>query len=129
MIALDTNVLVRYFVRDDPRQFGRAAKLLESELTGVDPGFVSLVTLCELVWVLQDAYGFEPARIAEAIHFLLETRQIEVENDRVVAKALTSGHRDIADAIIHFLGEAYGCERTVTFDRRFARLPGVELLG
>jgi predicted nucleic-acid-binding protein len=128
VIALDTNILVRYFTEDDPVQFARSAALIEDELTAVNPGFISLVTMCELIWVLEDVFSFSVDRVAQVIRFLLETRQIEVEHDGLVAKAVTSGHRDLADAIIHLIGQANGCTKTVTFDKKFARLVGVELL-
>jgi predicted nucleic-acid-binding protein len=128
VIALDTNILVRYFTEDDPVQFARSAALIEDELTAVNPGFICLVTMCELIWVLEDVFSFSTDRVARVIRFILETRQIEVEHDGLVAKAVASGHRDLADAIIHFIGQANGCTKTVTFDKKFARLDGVELL-
>jgi predicted nucleic-acid-binding protein len=128
VIAVDTNILVRYFTEDDPVQFTRSSTLIEDGLSSVNPGFISLVTMCELIWVLEDVFSFSTDRVARVIRFLLETRQIEVEQDALVARALASGHRDLADAIIHYIGHANGCTKTVTFDKKFARLDGVELL-
>jgi predicted nucleic-acid-binding protein len=53
VIALDTNVLVRYIVRDDEPQAAMATALIETECTTETPGLVTLVVLCELVWVLR----------------------------------------------------------------------------
>jgi predicted nucleic-acid-binding protein len=128
MIALDTNILVRYFTEDDANQFDRAAALIEGQLSSPNPGFVSLVTMCELIWVLEDVFAFPTERVARVLRFLLETPQIEVEQDGLVAKALASDHGDIADVVIHLIGQANGCTKTVTFDKKFARLEGVELL-
>jgi predicted nucleic-acid-binding protein len=128
MIAIDTNILVRYFTEDDTVQFARAAKLIESDLTASNPGFVSLVTTCELIWVLEDVFGFAHDRVRRVLRFLLEVSQLEMEQDSLLAKAVEIGHRDIADVVIHLIGQSNGCTKTVTFDKKFARLQGVDLL-
>jgi predicted nucleic-acid-binding protein len=128
VIAIDTNILVRYFVRDDPEQAARAKRFIDVELSESDPGFVAVVALVELDWVCQRAYRFMPAEVHDAIKKLLETRQIVVERAEIVELALAHSNRDLADGLIHFIGAEAGCDRTITFDRTFARLPGVELL-
>ena len=127
MIALDTNILVRYLVEDDPVQ-ARAARQLIEELTYEEPGFVSLVVLCELSWSLHHTYRHSHERIAATIGAFLETRQLEIEAPDIVARALDTASPDIPDALIHEIGKASGCSRTLTFDRKFARIEGVELL-
>ena len=127
MIALDTNILVRYLVEDDPVQ-ARAARRLIEDLTDEEPGFVSLVVLCELAWSLHHTYRHSHQRIAMAIGALLDTRQLEVEAPDIVARSLETASPDIPDALIHEIGKAAGCSRTLTFDRKFARIEGVELL-
>lgn len=129
MIALDTNVLIRYLLEDDPVQSRASRALIEGELSDQRPGFISLVVLCELAWLLGHSYRHSRERIASAIAMLLEVRQVQIEDREIVARALADTKAGIADAIIHQVGKAAGCERTVTFDRRFARLDGVELLG
>ena len=128
MIAIDTNVLVRYVVGDDPIQSAQAARLLEDTLTPEIPGFVSLVVVVELSWVLGRAYRASPETVRDVLRRLLESRQIVVQAADVVERALAPTESDLADLLIHYLGAAAGCERTVTFDRRFARTPGVERL-
>jgi predicted nucleic-acid-binding protein len=128
VIAIDTNILVRYFVRDDPAQAALAKSFIDLELSEDDPGFVALVTLVELDWVCQRVYGFMPAEVHDAIDKLLDARQIVVEQVEVVELALAHSNGDLADGLIHFIGARAGCERTITFDRTFARLSGVELL-
>ena len=128
MIALDTNVLVRYLVEDDPVQAHAARTFIETKLSDDTPGFVSLSVLCELVWTLGHAYRFSRNAITGVIEALLESRQIEIERASVVALAIGDDRADLTDAIIHEVGRANGCDRTVTFDRKFARLPGVEIL-
>ena len=54
MIGLDTNVIVRYVVQDDPRQSAAATRLMEKTLSAENPGFVAVVTLCEVAWVLAE---------------------------------------------------------------------------
>ena len=82
----------------------------------------------ELVWVLGRGYGFDPIAIVETLAKLLEVPNLIVEDEDALRLATESGEGDFVDRLIHFIGEHAGCERTVTFDRRFARLSGVELL-
>lgn len=128
MIALDTNVLIRYLVRDDPEQSARAKRLLWDQLTPEQPGFVTIATVVELCWVLNRAYKTGSAEIRSIIAQLRTLPQILFEQDAVIERALALNHAELADAIIHESGRASGCAKTVTFDRRFARLPDVELL-
>lgn len=127
MIALDTNVLVRYLVRDDPRQAKIAARLVQ-KLTTERPGYISSPVVVELAWVLRKGYGLEPAPIVAALAKLLEMPNLVVEDEDAVRLATESDHGDFVDRLIHFIGKHAGCETTATFDRGFARLPGVELL-
>ena len=127
MIALDTNVLVRYLVRDDPRQAKIAARFFQ-KLTSERPGYISSPVIVELVWVLGKGYGLEPSAIVAALAKLLEMPNLLVEDEDALRLTTERGHGDFVDCLIHFIGEHAGCDRTVTFDRRFARLPGVELL-
>jgi len=128
VIALDTNVLVRYFVRDDPRQTAIARRLLEEELSTQERGFVSLTVMAELSWALRQVYRRSAEDSCEIARRLLQAAEIEIESEEILRSALRHSHTDIADALIHEIGVHRGCERTVTFDRRFARLDGVELL-
>lgn len=129
MIALDTNVLIRYIVGDHPAQSALAATLIEDELTPDRPGLIAVVAIVELSWVLRGLYGASAQTVREIVHGLLGSRQILVENAAVVERAIGVAHEDLAAALIHEVGKAAGCENTVTFDRRFARLAGVERLG
>jgi predicted nucleic-acid-binding protein len=131
MIGLDTNVVVRYIVQDDPRQTTAATELIEGGLTPRQPGFVPLVVLCELVWVLESCYDAARAEVAQAVRVLLTAKQIVVEQPAIAWKALRAyeaGGTDFADGVIVETSRAAGCEKLVTFDRRAAKLPGAELL-
>ena len=127
MIALDTNILIRYLVRDDAEQANVAAVFLE-KLSAERPGYVSAPVVAELEWVLRKGYGFEPAVIRGAITKLLEVPNLVFETEDAVRLAAQNNRGDFVDRLIHFIGETAGCDRTVTFDRNFARLPGVKLL-
>lgn len=130
MIGLDTNVVVRYLVQDDPDQSAIASALID-DLTETDPGYLSLVTVIEVYWVLRRAYRVEADRCAELLAGLLDSREIRVDRDAIVRAALTvsRGGVDFPDAVIAELGRAAGCEKTVTFDRSAARKGMMELLG
>lgn len=127
MIALDTNVLIRYLVRDDAQQAEVAAEFLE-KLPADRPGYVSTPVITELEWVLRKGYGFEQSAIRTAITKLLEVPNLVFDAEDAVRMAAENRSGDFVDRLVHFIGQSAGCERTVTFDRKFARLPGVELL-
>lgn len=129
MIALDTNVLVRYLVQDDPIQSKAATDFVEETLTEDAPGFISVIVLCEIVWVLEDCYKVKRQLVVSIIEGFLSSRQLVLESAGVVRAALRHERVDVSDAIIHEIGRSRGCDRTVTFDRSFSRLDGVELLG
>ncbi len=131
MTGLDTNVVVRYLVQDDAAQSAIATRLFEKSLSQDDPGFVSAIVLCEIAWVLAESYGASGERIAAAMEGLLAAKQIVVETPDVARKALRQWKEsgaDFADALIGAIAHVHGAEKTVTFDRAAARLPGFELL-
>jgi predicted nucleic-acid-binding protein len=131
VIGIDTNVLVRYLAQDDPKQSAVATRFIESSLSAERPGFVSAVTLCEIVWVLAESYGADRKRIRDTVEGLLATKQLVIERAELVWKALRAWEgvaADFSDALIGQIALAHGSEKTVTFDRTAARLPGFELL-
>ncbi len=129
MIGLDTNVVVRYLVQDEPDQSATASTVIEA-LTEQDPGFLSLVTVVELYWVLRRVYKISTTRCAELVEGLLDARELRVGQDSIVRAALTAsrGGLDFADAVIAELGRVAGCEHTVTFDQRAAQSKEMGLL-
>ena len=106
------------------------ASALVDELTETDPGYLSLVTVVELYWVLRRAYGVGADRCAELLGGLLDARELRVDGDAIVRAALTAsrGGVDFADAVIAELGRVAGCDHTVTFDQRAARDGAMQLL-
>lgn len=113
-VAVDTSVLVRAVVRDDPGQSRAAAEVLsQAELIAV-----ALPCLCEFVWVLRRVYGFGAADVAAAICALLAASNVEVNRQAVEAglSQLESGG-DFADGVIAYEGRWLGGETFVSFDR------------
>ena len=129
MIGLDTNVLVRYLAQDDPEQSARATELIES-LDDEQKGFVSLVVLVELHWVLRRAYGTAATEVAGVLERLLRARELVVQDSDLVRRALRAGREGVEfpDAVIAELGTGAGCSTTVTFDRRAGGHPAMRLL-
>lgn len=130
MIGLDTNILVRYLTQDDPAQSQRATGIIERQLTEENPGFISVVTMVEVVWVLDRVYRLAAAEIAAAIEHILETDVLVVQNEQEVFTsmiALKEGRARFSDALIVALGEMAGCSYTLTFDRKALCIPGVKL--
>lgn len=124
MIGLDTNVLVRYIVQDDPEQSAAVTRLIEDRCTTRSPGYVSVPVLMELLWVLTSAYGHEKAAVIPVVRQLLRTAEFAVEDRQTVWSALrefAAGSADFADYLIAHRNHAHGCTRTYTFDRRAAR--------
>jgi len=120
VIGLDTNVLVRYFTQDDPEQAAIANAFIEDALEAGEPLLVPTIVTCELVWVLDAAYGFARAEIGGVLADLFRTRQIELEDGDTQRRALDAyrtGPGDFADYAIRESGMAAGCDFVATFDR------------
>ena len=130
MIGLDTNVLVRYIMQDDVRQSPLATLLVES-LSPQMPGFVALVTIVELAWVLSSAYQLDRSEIVEAFEALLRTKELIVDQAETVWKALRvfqGTNADFADCLIVRSASTAGCEKTMTFDRGAVKACGMVLV-
>ena len=131
MTGLDTNIIVRYLVQDDPVQSAVATNIMEIRLTPENPGFISVVAMVETVWVLDRAYGLTRHQIAAALEHMLQSETLAIENGQEVFAAMTAlkkGSGSFADALIGALGTRAGCARTLTFDKTASKLPGFELL-
>jgi predicted nucleic-acid-binding protein len=129
MIGLDTNVIVRYLTQDDRVQSRRATEILERQLTKGRPGFICVVTMVEIVWVLDRAYGLTAQEIAAALERMLQTDVLLIENEQEVFTAmiaLKEKQGAFADALIAALGAKAGCKHTLTFDQKALRLSGFE---
>ena len=118
MIGLDTNVLVRYVMQDDARQSARATRLIET-LSAEDPGFVPVIALMELVWVLSGSYGLNRHQVATVLDALLRSKELVVDRAELVTQALkrySADGADFADSLIERIATAAGCKATLTFD-------------
>jgi len=130
VIALDTNVLVRYLVRDDEPQAESARALLES-LTTERPGYACREVVVELVRVLERAYGVSRERIATILQELVATKSLVVEAGDDVARAAFrygAGGLEFSDLMVLAAAARSGARPLHTLDRKAARLEGVELL-
>jgi predicted nucleic-acid-binding protein len=130
MIGIDTNVLARYIAEDDAAQSAAAARVIES-LSAESPGFVPLVVITELVWVLQFSYRFNKREIADVIEKLLRSAELMLENAEIVAQALREfrvSRADFADCLIERSAHAAGCQHTMTFDKRAATIANMRLI-
>lgn len=130
MIGLDTNVLVRYIMQDDPKQSPKATRLIES-LTNDQPGFVPLVAVVELVWVLSSSYVLSRDQVAEALNLLLRSKEIVIDRAELVLKAqrrFAQGGADFADCLIERIAHAQGCDTTMTFDAGAVKAAGMTLV-
>ncbi len=131
MIGLDTNVLVRYLTQDDPDQAARASRIMETCCTKDEPGLVSLVVLCELVWVLGGAYGYEKKLVIEVLEQIMAISELQVEAEDIARSALAAfrqGSADFADYVIIISNRARGSTVTYSFDKKlagheYARMP------
>ncbi|MDX2221666.1 MAG: type II toxin-antitoxin system VapC family toxin [Rhodospirillaceae bacterium] len=131
MLGFDTNILVRYVVRDDPIQNTIADRLLENDLSPENPGFVNHIVLVEFVWVLDRTYRFSRDRIARALDELLNSERLVIERQHIVERALKiykSTRLDLADILINYVNEMYGCTSTLTLDRGQAALPSARVV-
>ncbi len=130
MIALDTNVVLRFLLQDDPLQAARANALFAT-LSADAPGYLSREVMVELVWVLERAYGQPRRDIAAALDGLLAAREITVENlDRVglAVERYRQGGPGFSDQMIALAARDTGCRATYTFDRKAASQAGMQLV-
>jgi len=129
VIAVDTNVLVRFLVQDDPAQSALATRIFrQAEETGTRIR-IDLLVLIETLWVLKRAYRTPPARLREIVTALLDTEILVVDEADLVREALEvaqAHEHDLPDCLIALRNRA--CEVVWTFDTRAAKLPGFRLL-
>lgn len=127
MLGLDTNVLVRYLVRDDLPQFEKARRLIKRESDRNEPVLVSLLVLLETEWVLRSRYGLSKPEILSALSALLDVADLTIEDEPSVEHAIYSwkdSAAEFADCLIDARHRRLGCQATVTFDGKALKLPG-----
>jgi predicted nucleic-acid-binding protein len=127
MIALDTNVLVRFLVEDDAAQLARARRLLQKAVKSNTFCYVSDVVMCEVVWVLERSYKLRRAEIGQVLGRLLRAGNLTFSSSEKLARALEAydaGRGDFADYVIREHARACGCEAVATFDGDLLKEPG-----
>jgi predicted nucleic-acid-binding protein len=131
LIGLDTNLLVRYFTQDDLRQSQQVKQFINS-LTPENPGFVTLVTMVELCWVLTGkVYHYNREEFFSVVHTLLKSDQLVVERTELIMEAAQMAfalRADFADSLIQCASLNAGSSAVFTFDEKAARLAGMTLL-
>ena len=127
MLGVDTNVLVRFLVRDDEVQFEKARKLIKREIAAGRRVFVSQLVLLETEWVLRSRYSLPKTLIVEAISGLLDAADVQLEDEPAVEEALfiwKDTAADFADCLIGTQNRRLGCRAMATFDVKASKLPG-----
>lgn len=121
MIGLDTNILVRYITQDDPAQAKKVNAIMQGDLSEQNLGFVTLIVLIELTWVLESCYEQSKDSIINVVEGLVTTKQILIERADLVHLALKSfakGNGDFSDALIARIAIDNGCSKIITFDKK-----------
>ena len=127
MLGIDTNVLVRFLVRDDKAQFEKARKLIKREVAAGRRVFVNQLVLMETEWVLRSRYAVPKNQIIEAISGLLDATDVQFEDEPTIEEALfmwKDTAADFADCLIGTKNRRMGCKATVSFDVKASKLPG-----
>jgi predicted nucleic-acid-binding protein len=130
MIGLDTNIVVRYLTHDDAAQTAAAVRVVES-LSQASPGFLSMIVIAELVWVLEVSYRFKKSEIEHVLDTLLRSKELVIERSEIVVQALrkfSASRADFVDCLIERCGHAAECQYTITFDQNAASATGMKLL-
>jgi predicted nucleic-acid-binding protein len=127
MLGIDTNVLVRYLVRDHLVQYEKARRLIDRQVANGDPVLVSQLVLLETEWVLRSRYELAKTEIVGAFSALLDTADLAIEDEASVENAVYSWKNsavDFAVCLIEARHRGLGCRATATFDGRALKLAG-----
>lgn len=131
MIGIDTNVIVRYIVQDDPKQTKAATKLIEQSCSKDNPGYINHIVLCEIVWVLRRNYKLDKQSICQVIEQIMRTDRLLIEDIQLVWKALEAFKETKADFADGLLGQRNlqaGCQYTATLDNAASATNGYKHL-
>ena len=131
MIAVDTNIVVRFLVCDDAKQAETARKRLKQAEKDRERLFVPLLVVLETIWVLESAYDKSRSEILDSIRDMRQMPVLEFEADEVIEHLLNDGRKwkaDLADILIAHTARASGCDAGITFDKGAAKLPFFNLL-
>ena len=129
-IGVDTNVLIRILVQDDDKQSKIAKEFLES-LSESRKGFISIIAMIELTWVLDSRYKHSNEEIIAVIEKFLNAPMLEIQFSSLWRKIVSDPNnkdKDLSDLVIVELGQQMGCDETVTFDKKASEITGAKLL-
>ena len=129
--GIDTNILIRYVIQDLPEQSKKATKFLERNCTVENPGHISLIVLCEVVWVLRKAYRYSKEDIFKLLLMILSAAEFSFESPAVAWEAVRqykNGIADFADYLIGQINKLNGCVATITFDKQAGKSANFKLL-
>ena len=131
MLGIDTNVLVRLLVSDDPAQTRRARSLIEKALADDEPVLISTLVVLETEWVLRSRYAFDRAGVHGLFRRMLQARELSFEDEEGIEEALFNWETSscgFADRLIAAHHRRIGCRTTATFDAKAAKLSSMLLL-
>lgn len=131
MVGIDTNVLVRFIVRDDRQQAEAARAAIGRAMAANEPLAVSLLTILETEWVLRSRYRFDKEVVVRTFKMLLEAGDVLIEGEETLEQALylfEDSSADFADCLMVARYQRMGCATMLTFDENAAKLAGCELL-
>lgn len=120
-----------YIVQDDPEQSLLATKFIEAKCTTKSPGYINIIVLCEIVWVLRRAYNYNKSVITNVLSKLLSLKELIVERSAEVSIALKeykNGNADFVDYLIGVINNQKGCDLTYTLDKKAAMTAHFKLL-
>lgn len=127
MIGIDTNVLVRFLVRDDQKQFERARRLIKREVGNGESVLISHLVLLETEWVLRSRYSLPKSEIVAIFSSLLDTVELQFEDEPSIENAVfiwKDSSAGFADCLINARHRTLGCRATATFDAKASKLAG-----
>ena len=131
MIALDTNNIVRFLVRDDEKQAQAVYARFKQAESSRETLFVPLLVVLEIIWVLESAYDKSRQEILDSFEDLKKMPILEFEKDQVLQSLLADGKKgvaDLSDLLIALTAQACGCGAGITFDKKASKLPFFQLL-
>jgi predicted nucleic-acid-binding protein len=131
MAALDTNILIRYLVRDDEKQFLQATKLIRSAIRAGETLYVPVTVLLEVEWVLRTSFALSKAEVVAAISRLLSASELSIANETAIESALNlyqNHSADFSDCVHIALSHTAGESPLWTFDKAASKVKGAKLL-
>lgn len=131
MRAVDTNVLVRFFTKDDPKQYSEVERLFDECVRRQEQVFISIPVLCELVWALNSGYHQTKLEIAHVLDMLLDDGLFHLDQEpsiRIALDRYRHGKAGFSDYLIGAIAADAGCRDTISFDRGLRGAPDFTIL-